>query len=291
MKQEMKAVFLDCKDINSGDLSWEPIERLCSLTCWESTPIEKLSERIGDSEIIFIDSAPITHQIMSNHPNLKYIGIAATGFNHVDLDAAAKLGIAVTNVPGYSTTAVAQHTISLLLHITNKVGYYQEGMPLTLLEGKSLGIIGYGNIGRQVARIAKALGMTVNIYSQNPQAAIKSHVVSLHCPLFDSNRNIINDAFIGQMRDGAILINTARGGLVDENALAKALKSGKLTAAGLDVTATEPPSADCPLLDLPNCFITPHIAFTPVETRESLLKTCAENLNSFLKGEKLNRLV
>lgn len=312
----MKAVFLDYKDINIGDLSWEPLENLCDLTVYETTEEDEKIERIGDAEIVFMDSASISREVIESCPNLKYLGIAATGFNHIDLEAAKEHGIAVCNVPAYSTTAVSQHAISHLLNITNKINYFDKElrksieseanggknwvdistphfnkMPLNLLEGKSIGIIGYGNIGKRVAAIAEALGMTVNIYSRDKEATIKSDVISLHCPLDDNNRGMINDEFISQMKDGAIFINTARGGLVDEEALAKALKSGKIAAAGLDVTVNEPPKADCPLLECENCFITPHMAFMPKETRARVVSVCADNLKAFLNGEELNRLV
>lgn len=311
----MKAVFLDYKDINIGDLSWDPIKRLCDLQVWEKTPEDEIVARIGDAEAVFMDSAPITAETICACPNLKYIGVAATGYNHIDVDAARKHGIAVTNVPAYSSSAVSQHTIALLLYITNKISYFDRElkksvkaaacggqswdevstghfrkMPLILLEGMSIGIVGYGKIGSRVAEIAKALGMTVNIYSRDREAAIKSDVLSLHCPLTDQNKGMINDEFISQMKDGAIFINAARGGLVDEDALARALKSGKISAAGLDVTVNEPPAPDCPLLKCDNCFITPHMAFMPEETRRRVIDICAKNLASFLDGGRLNRL-
>lgn len=315
-RNKMKAVFLDYKDINIGDLSWAPLEELCSLEVYETTPAEETAERIGDAEIVFMDSAAVSREVIESCPNLKYIGIAATGFNHIDLKAAEERGIAVTNVPAYSTSAVSQHAISLLLNITNKISRYDNALresvadkaaggsgwdeisgeyfnsnPLTLLEGKTIGIIGYGNIGRRVAAIAETLGMKVNIYSRDREAAIKSDVVSMHCPLDENNRGMINEEFIEQMKDGAIFINTARGGLVDEEALAKALNTGKIAFAGLDVTQHEPPQEDCPLLKCENCIITPHMAFMPKETRSELIERCADNLRSFTEGKRLNRLV
>ena len=232
----------------------------------------------------------------AGHPkpfNLKYIGIGATGFNHIDLEAAKDLSVAVTNIPAYSTDAVAQHAIALLLQITNRPGTYDdvETTPLTLLNGKSIGIVGYGNIGRKVGEIAASLGMEVIPYSVDPERAVRSDVLSLNCPLTEENRHMVNREFIGRMQDGAILINTARGGLVDEEALAQALKSGKLKAAGLDVLEQEPPEETCPLLGLENCVITPHVAFTPKETREKIIELLAENLKSYIEGGNLNRIV
>ena len=289
----MKAVFLDCIDINRGDISWNPVENLCELQYFLTSTAEEAASRLQGKDAVFIDSFPIGRKIMEEHPQLKYVGIAATGFNHVDLEAAKELGVAVTNIPAYSTDAVAQHAIALLLQITNRPGTYDdvETTPLTLLNGKTLGIVGYGNIGRRVGEIAQSLGMEIIPYSVDPERAVKADVLSLNCPLTEENRHMVDRAFISGMKDGAILINTARGALVDEQALAEALKSGKLKAAGLDVLEKEPPDADCPLLELDNCVITPHVAFTPKETREKIIELLAENLRSFLEGGRFNRLV
>jgi len=288
----MKAVFLDCVDINHGDLSWEPIENLCDFKWYLTCTEEEAKERLTDAEAVFIDSFPIDRKVMENHPNLKYIGIAATGYNHVDLAAAGELGVAVTNIPAYSTDAVAQHAIALLLQLTNHPGTYDDvdTTPLTLLTGKSLGIVGYGNIGRRIGEIAQALGMEVIPYSKEPDRAIKADVLSLNCPLTEKNRGMVDSAFISRMKDGAILINTARGALVEEQALANALKAGKIAAAGLDVLEKEPPDEACPLLGLENCVITPHIAFTPKETRKLIIDLLAENLKSFQEGGRINRI-
>ena len=303
----MKGVFLDCALVNPGDIPWTKLEEVCDLEVYERTGRGQLAERLGDAEAVFIDAVRMDRKAMMKCPRLKYIGIAATGYNHVDLDAAKELGIAVSNVPSYASDAVAQHAIALLLSLTNKIQVYNEAItdgqwqksrdytfvkePLTLLAGKSIGIIGYGAIGKRICEIAQALGMKVNVYSRDPQAAMTSDVVSLSCPLTEENAGMINDEFIGRMKDGAILINTARGGLVDEEALASALRSGKLAGAGLDVMAKEPPDEENPLIGLANCYITPHIAFIPVETRRIIIDTCADNLRSFIEGGKLNRLV
>ncbi len=289
----MKAVFLDCIDINAGDLSWEPVEKLCEFTHFLTSTADEAKSRLAGMDAVFVDSFPIGGDLMAANPQLKYIGIAATGFNHIDLDTAKELGVAVTNIPAYSTDAVAQHAAALLLQITNYPGTYVDNdtTPPILLNGKTIGIIGYGNIGRKFGEIAEALGMEVIPYSKDPERAVKADVVSLNCPLTEENKGMVNMEFISRMKDGAILINTARGGLVDEEALAEALKSGKLMAAGLDVLAQEPPDKSCPLLGLDNCVITPHIAFTPKETREKIIDLLAANLRSFIEGGTENRLV
>lgn len=249
---------------------------------------------------------PITRELMENSPQLKYIGCTATGYNNIDVEAAADLGIAVTNIPAYSTDAVAQHTIALMLELSNHVGLHnasvQDGQwsdneyfcywkkSVTLLTGKSLGIIGYGAIGKRVAQIARALGMEINIFSQDPAGAMKSDFVSLHCPLTRENRHMVNTEFLVNMKPGAILINTARGGLVDERALADAIKAGFIAGAALDVLEQEPPAKDCPLIGLDNCIITPHIAWSPKEMRQAVIDILAENLESWLTGGMKNRV-
>ena len=303
----MRAVLLDGYTINPGDLSWDKVSRLCDeFTVYDSSYNEDLVPRIGDCEIVFTSKTQITRQVMEQAPNLKYIGLTATGYNNVDVNAAADLGIAVTNVPAYATDAVAQHTLALILELTNHIGLHSESVdagewtsnpffcywkkPITLLAGKSIGIIGYGQIGRKVGELAQAFGMTVNVYSRDREAAVKSDFVSLHCPLTAENKHMINAAFIEEMKPGAILLNTARGALVDEQALADALKTGRLGGAGLDVLETEPPKADCPLLGLDNCVITPHNSWAPKEMRQMVIDVLAKNLHSWLSGGELNRL-
>ena len=248
----------------------------------------------------------ITREIIEKCPNLKYIGSMATGYNNIDVKAAAEAGIVVTNVPAYSTDAVAQHTIALLLELANNAGLHNASVqsgdwsrcehfcywkkPVTLLAGKSIGIIGYGAIGSKVAEIARALGMTVNIYSRDPEAAVSSDVVSLHCPLTEENAKMIDADFISRMKPGAFLINTARGGLVDEYALADALRSGRLGGAAVDVISREPASEDCPLLGLSNCIITPHMAWSPEEMRQAVIDTITENLKSWMDGNTINQV-
>lgn len=303
----MKCVFLDCAIVNPGDIPWTELEELTEFRWYERTSKDQLADRLRGVEAVIVDSMPVGGDIMRACPDLKFIGIAATGFDHIDLKTAEELGIAVANVPSYAADAVAQHAIALLLSITDRIQVYNDAVaagewgrsrdytfikaPVTLLSGKSIGIIGYGAIGKRVGEIAEALGMTVNIYSRDPQAAVSSDVVSLNCPLTAENEKMIDRDFIGRMKDGAILINTARGKLVDEEALAEALKSGKLSGAGLDVLAKEPPDDDDPLIGLENCFITPHIGFIPIEARKTVVDTCAANIRSFLSGGRLNRIV
>lgn len=303
----MEIVILDGYTINPGDLSWKRLELMADkFTVFDKTPEDRISSRVGLCDILMTSKCQITREIMEQAPNLKYIGLTATGYNNIDVEAAADLGIAVTNVPSYATDAVAQHTIALMLEMTNNVGLHNVSVqcgewersnyfcywkkPVSLLAGKSIGIIGYGEIGKKVAEIAKAFGMTVNIYSRDPEAAMKSDYVSLHCPLTKENEKMVNTSFLVNMKPGAILINTARGGLVDERALADALKSGFIAGAATDVLTTEPPTADCPLIGLDNCIITPHMAWAPKEMREIVIDTLADNLAAWLDNRTLNRV-
>lgn len=303
----MEIVLLDGYTINPGDLSWKRLELMSDkFTVFDKTPPERVASRIGLCDVLMTSKCQITREIMANAPNLKYIGLTATGYNNVDVNAAADLGIAVTNVPSYATDAVAQHTMALILEITNNVGLHnrsvQEGewtsskyfcywkKPVTLLAGKSIGIIGYGEIGKKVAELAKAFGMTVNIYSRDPEAAIKSDYVSLHCPLTPENEKMVNTQFLVNMKPGAVLINTARGGLVDERALADALKAGFIAGAATDVLTTEPPEEDCPLIGLDNCILTPHMAWAPKEMRQLVIDTLADNLTAWLDDRIVNRV-
>ena len=302
-----KLVLLDGHTINPGDLSWQKLADLArEFTVYESTPPHLLSDRIGDCDVLMTSKCIIRRELMEHAPNLKFIGSTATGYNNIDIAAAKDLGIAVTNIPAYSTESVAQHTIALLLELTNHAGLHDRSVkdgdwsrcehfcywkqPVMLLSGKSLGIIGYGSIGSRVAQIARALGMEVNIYSRDREAAIRSDVVSLHCPLTKENEKMINEDFIRQMKPGALLINTARGGLIDEEALALALKEGRIAGAALDVLSSEPPAPDHPLTGLDNCIITPHIAWVPVETRQTIIDVLAENLMDWAGGGRLNRV-
>ena len=305
--KKMNIVIFDGYTINPGDLSWDKLDALCDkLTVFDSTSEDKALSRLTGNEILMTSKCPITRELMENSPQLKYIGCTATGYNNIDVEAAADLGIAVTNIPAYSTDAVAQHTIALMLELSNHVGLHnasvQDGQwsdneyfcywkkSVTLLTGKSLGIIGYGAIGKRVTQIARALGMEINIFSQDPAGAMKSDFVSLHCPLTRENRHMVNTEFLVNMKPGAILINTARGGLVDERALADAIKAGFIAGAALDVLEQEPPAKDCPLIGLDNCIITPHIAWSPKEMRQAVIDILAENLESWLTGGMKNRV-
>ena len=305
--KNMNIVILDGHVINPGDISWDVLKPYCdNLTIYGKTAPEEILDRIQDCEILVTSKCPITREIMEKAPKLQYIGETATGYNNIDVEAAKDLGIAVTYIPAYATDAVAQHTIALILELVNNVGLNNESVqkgewanseyfcywkkPVILLAGKSLGIIGYGSIGKRVAEIAKALGMTIHIYSQDKEAAMKSDFISLHCPLTKDTAKMVNDAFIAQMKPGAVLINTARGGLIDEDALSRALKDGRVSGAALDVLATEPAAKDCPLIGLDNCIITPHMAWAPKEMRQAVIDVLVSNLESWLNHETVNRV-
>jgi len=302
----MKITILDSYTINPGDLSFSELESIGELTVYERTAPCDILSRIGDSYAVFTNKCHITAEIMDQCPNLKFIGLLATGFDNVDVSAAKERNIAVCNVPAYSTEGVAQHTFALLLELCNNVGLHnnavQEGKwcsypdysmviePMFQLSGKTMGIIGYGNIGKRVGQIAEVFGMKVFAYSKEPDSALKADVISVHCPATSENKGFINKEFISKLKDGAYLINTARGALVNEQDLADALRSGKLAGAAVDVVSKEPMSEDNPLLGVPNLFITAHMACTSKESREVVCSTCAANLKSFIEGGMLNRL-
>ena len=313
----MKIVILDAYAANPGDLSWDEFAALGELTVYDRTAQEYAAARIGDAEVVFINKVRLTDDIFAACPNLKLVSILATGYNIVDLAAAKRRGITVCNVPGYSTRAVVQMTFALLLEICQQVGLHSGAVhtgrwqtcpdfcfwdrPLIELDGKTIGIVGYGAIGSAVGTVAQALGMKLLVTARHekpvpegarfvslPELLAQSDVVSLHCPQTAENARMIDAGALAQMKDGAILINTARGGLLDEQAVADALRSGKLLAAGMDVVSAEPIRADNPLLTAPNCFLTPHIAWAPLETRRRLQAICAENLRAFLAGKPQN---
>lgn len=313
----MKIVILDAYAANPGDLSWDEFAALGELTVYDRTAQEDAAARIGDAEVVFINKVRLTDEIFAACPNLKLVSILATGYNIVDLAAAKRRGITVCNVPGYSTRAVVQMTFALLLEICQQVGLHSGAVhtgrwqtcpdfcfwdrPLIELDGKTMGIVGYGAIGSAVGTVAQALGMKLLVTARHerpvpegarfvslPGLLAQSDVVSLHCPQTAENARMIDAGALAQMKDGAILINTARGGLLDEQAVADALRSGKLLAAGMDVVSAEPIRADNPLLTAPNCFLTPHIAWAPLETRRRLQAISAENLRAFLAGKPQN---
>lgn len=313
----MKIVILDAYAANPGDLSWDEFAALGELTVYDRTAQEDAAARIGDAEVVFINKVRLTDDIFAACPNLKLVSILATGYNIVDLAAARRRGITVCNVPGYSTRAVVQMTFALLLEICQQVGLHSGAVhtgrwqtcpdfcfwdrPLIELDGKTMGIVGYGAIGSAVGTVAQALGMKLLVTARHekpvpegarfvslPELLAQSDVVSLHCPQTAENARMIDAGALAQMKDGAILLNTARGGLLDEQAVADALRSGKLLAAGMDVVSAEPIRADNPLLTAPNCFLTPHIAWAPLETRRRLQAISAENLRAFLAGKPQN---
>jgi len=321
----MKLVVLDGHALNPGDLSWEEIKDLADCTVYERTPKEKVMERIGDAELVLTNKTVLDRAVLEQLPNLRYIGVLATGVNVIDLEAARERGIAVTNVPGYSTPSVAQMVFALLLELTLQVGHHgalvRSGAwarsadfsffdrPLVELDGLTLGIVGFGAIGRRVTRIAEAFGMKVLVHTAHPEKYRhlaenrelsfvdletlfrKSDAVTLHCPLTPETQSLVNDQRLNQMKPGAYLINTGRGPLVDEAALAAALNEGRIAGAGLDVLSKEPPAADNPLLTARNCFITPHIAWASGAARQRLMAVVAENLRAYLEGGPQNRVV
>ncbi len=315
----MKIVILDGFCENPGDLSWSGFETLGELTVYDRTPddTKTIIERIADNQAVIVNKVHITAEILDACPSVEYIGVLATGYNIVDTAAACERGIPVTNIPTYGTSAVAQMTFALLLEICQHVGKHSEAVkegrwskcpdfcfwdyPLTELKGKTLGIVGYGRIGQNVAQIAKAFEMTVIAYDRKmmlddgiadylplDELFENADIVSLHCPLTGENDEMINAASIEKMKDGVIIINTSRGGLVNEADLAAALRRGKVAYAAVDVVSTEPIREDNPLLKCDNCIITPHIAWAPKESRKRLMDTALVNLISYLDGEPIN---
>jgi glycerate dehydrogenase len=317
----MKIVVLDGYTLNPGDLSWEGMEKLGEFTCYERTEAKDIVSRIGDAEVVITNKTPLTKETFDACPSIKYVGVLATGYNVVDTETAKSRVIPVTNIPIYGTTAVAQFAFALLLNICHHVQDHSDAVhegkwtacpdfcfwdyPLTELLGKTMGIIGYGRIGQNTGKIAQAFGMKVLAFDEYQNKDLESEtmsyvsldklladsdVVSLHCPLFPSTEGIINKTNIAKMKDGVILLNTSRGPLVVEDDLAEALNSGKIRAAGLDVVSTEPIKSDNVLLKAKNCFITPHIAWAPRESRSRLMNTAVDNLASWIKGTTVNNV-
>lgn len=312
----MKAVVLDGYALNPGDLSWKELEELVDLTVYDRTAPEAVLTRIGDAEIILTNKTLITEEVINNASNLKYIGVLATGYNVVDIEAARRKNIPVTNVPQYSTNAVAQLVFALILEICHNVGYHSSAVkkgrwsnskdfcfwdyPLMELTDKTIGIIGYGSIGKRVAEIAQAFGMNVLVYNRSQKEKVigkqvgldelfaTSDIITLHVPLTTDTKNLINKDTINKMKDGVIILNTARGPIINEQDLCDALNSGKVYAAGVDVSCTEPINSDSPLLKAKNIFITPHIGWAPFEARKRLMKIVVENIRSFLNNCPIN---
>lgn len=315
----MKIVILDGNALNPGDLSYDCLRQFGSVTLYQHTYGEAQTiGRIADNEIVLVNKVQITESILEACPNIKLICVQATGYNVVDCEACARRGIPVTNVPTYGTDAVAQFTMALILEMCHRIGLHNHSVhqgdwskrenfcywltPQMELAGKTLGIIGFGRIGRAVGRLAKAFGMNVIAYNRSQceegrrigeyvdldTLFAQSDIVSLHCPLFPETEKIINTESLAKMKDDAMLVNTARGGLVEEEALVEALRSGKLRYAAVDVVSQEPMPNSCPLLKTRKCIITPHMAWAPIESRQRLLDCVVENIRAFLNGTPQN---
>ena len=317
-KNTMRLVILDGYTLNPGDLSWSEIESLSDVTNHDRTPHDEVAARIGDADAVLTNKVPISAETIAACPKLKYIGVTATGYNIIDVAAAKKAGVTVTNVPGYSTDSVAQTVFALLLEITHHAGHHAARVaaggwancpdfsftdfPLLELAGQTMGIVGFGEIGQAVGRIAHAFGMKVIFQNRSKKAAKDfpakqveldelfrtADVISLHCPLTPENKGFISWPALEKMKRSVILINTARGPLLNEADVARALKEGVIAWAGLDVLSAEPPPASNPLLDAPNIFILPHIAWESVAARRRLMREIGENLRAYLAGKPRN---
>lgn len=318
---KLKIVILDGYTENPGDLSWEEFEKMGELTVYDRTSLtdwREVADRIGDAQAVLTNKTPLVKEVIDRCPDLKYIGVLATGYNVVDIQAAKEKGIVVSNIPSYGTQAVGQFAIAMLLEICHHIGHHDQAVregrwesspdwcfwdyPLIELSGKTMGVIGFGRIGQETGRIAKALGMRVIANDEYPNDAgreiaeyvsreelfCQADVISLHCPLFPSTEGLINKESIAKMKEGVIILNTSRGPLIVEKDLAEALNSGKVYAAGLDVVSVEPIRGDNPLLTAKNCIITPHIAWAPKESRQRLMNIAVENLELFMKGKPVN---
>lgn len=316
----MKIVILDGYTVNPGDLSWADMEELAELTVYDRTREDQIISRAEKADILLTNKTVLSKQHLQQLPNLKYIGVLATGVNVVDTDYAKEQGIVVTNVPNYTGLSGAQMVFSLILELTNRVGYHSETVregkwsesedfcywdyPLVELSGKTIGIVGFGGIGKAVASIAQAFGMKVLIHTRSKPADLadnirhadlevlfrESDILSLHCPLTPKTEEMINQETLQLMKESAFLINISRGGLINEMDLANALNQGKLAGAAVDVLKTEPADPACPLISAPNCYITPHISWATRASRKRLLDIAVGNLKSFLKGSPINNV-
>ncbi len=312
----MKIAILDSYALNPGDLSWANFEELGDITIYPRTKPEQILERCWDAEIVFTNKTPLDQHIFNKLEKLRYIGVLATGYDVVDISAAREYGVVVTNIPDYGTNSVVQMTYALLLELCNNVWRHSEGVhsgkwsaskdwcywdyPLTELAGKTIGILGLGIIGQQVAKVALAFGMQVIATSSSPKKSKdvkwvtidelfeQSDVISIHCPLTPSTHSMVNESKLNLMKSSAFIINTSRGPIINEIDLAKALNTGAIAGAGLDVLSTEPPSADNPLMKAKNCIITPHIAWATKESRKRLMDIALQNLLCFMDGNKIN---
>ena len=321
----MKAVYLEEGAVNTGDISLEPITSQIETLVYKNTTENDKYEHIGDAEVVFTNKVIFDEELFSRCPNIKYVGVCATGYNVVDLEAARRHGVTVTNVPAYSTESVAQLTWGFILECTSKISVHNTSVhdgdwtrsetfcywlrPVTEIAGKTIGIVGYGNIGQRVAEIAEAFRMNVLVTTAHPEKYEKelsgdrkknirfvsrdelfeySDIITLHAPMTEDTDRIICKSNIDKMKDGVIIINVSRGGLVDEHDLAQALISGKVAAAACDVVSVEPMKKDNPLLGAPNMTITPHIAWASLEARQRLIQTIADNLSAYMAGNPVN---
>ncbi len=318
----MNIVILDGYTENPGDLSWEGFEKLGNLKVYDRTSlydVDEIISRIGNAEAVITNKTPLSRKVFESCPSIKYVGVLATGYNVVDVDAAKEKGISVANIPSYGTTAVAQFAMAMLLEICHHVAHHSQAVyegrwennadwcfwdyPLIELSGKTMGIIGFGRIGQNTAVLAQAFGMNVLAYDTNQNPALESDtckysdldnllknsdVITLHCPLFPATQGIINKDTIAKMKDGVIILNNSRGPLIVEEDLCEALNSGKVFAAGLDVVSSEPIKGNNPLLKAKNCLITPHISWAPKESRQRLMDIAVNNLKAFQEGQPVN---
>ncbi len=310
----MKIILTDAKTVTQGDLSLKPLEEFGEVIVNELTAYDDIAETVRDADMIICNKTPLNADTLRYASHLRYIGLFATGYNNIDTAYCREHGITVCNAGSYSTDAVCQHTFALILECLNRTGSYNRFVhnggwknsstfspfvyPLNEISGKTLGIIGYGSIGKAVERVALAFNMKalkVRRHGEDDPSFVdldtllgESDIITVHCPLNDSSYRMINAESIAKMKDGAIFINTARGGVMDEQAVAQALKSGKLAYAGIDVLETEPMDRDCPLCGIDNCIITPHIAWAPMETRIRLMGIVCDNIRAYLKGDPVN---
>ena len=311
----MKITILDGHALNPGDLSWKPLEQFGSVRVFDRTSSDEVIDRIGDSDAILLNKVPINENILTHCPTLKYIGVQATGYNVIDLDACRRHSVTVTNVPSYSTAGVAQLVFAFISCFANKVQLHSDSVmagewctapdfcywkaPLTELEGKTLGIFGYGHIGQRVAKIGDAYGMHVIVHTRTPNDTVKNPVstddlfiqsdfLTLHAPLTPDTQCLVNDRTLRLMKKTAVVINTARGALVNERDVRTALDQNIISGYAADVLTSEPMAPNCPLLGAPHCILTPHIAWAAVETRQRLLDIVVKNLASFVAGTPQN---
>ena len=314
----MNIVILDSVTANPGDLSWDFLEKYGKLTVYDRSPVDLIYERAKDADIVILNKTPMSRQTIEKLPRLKMIALLATGYNIIDCDAADEYGVNVVNIPSYSASAVAQQTFAFILEYANRIGLHSDSVlsgewakypdfcyqlaPLRELLDKTIGIIGFGKIGRRVAEIAKAFEMKVLIHTAHPEKykdenynfvdrdtlLANSDFVTIHCPLTPETKKMVNGEFISKMKDGAFLVNTSRGGELDEAAVKAALDSGKLSGAGVDVLSVEPPVPENPLFHTKNIYITPHIAWASYDTRVRLMHILEENISAFCSGNPIN---